>query len=332
MSFTIPVPKRRRRRLPPLPIRDGLNPTRVRTPDAAPIPAATFLIEVISSQRHRHPADNTAAILERFAAGEVRLHDGTALMPTDILAPGTDIWFYRQAAPEPPVPYEIPVIYEDERILVVHKPPFLATMPRGAHIVQSAVVQLRKRLGIDELSPAHRLDRLTSGLLLFTKAQEYRGAYQSLFAAQQVHKTYTAIAPFKPFPMPLQWASHLSKEIGTLQAITHAQTEANAFTNLVDVSALDAVSQAKLEAIYGKYPPLASYTLQPLTGRTHQLRVHMWQAGVPILGDPIYPQPLPADLEDFAKPMHLTATALEFTDPITKDLKIFKAAPVLEIL
>ena len=151
--------------LHPLPIKDGLNPTRVRVPEeVSPIKAADFLMEVIQTQRHRHPDDDLEALMKRFADQEVVLFDATPISPEYLLSAEQDVFFYRTPAPETPVPYNIPIVYEDNDILVADKPPFMATMPRARHIVETATVKLRRSTGIDDLAPAHRLDRLTSGL------------------------------------------------------------------------------------------------------------------------------------------------------------------------
>ena len=92
------------------------------------------------------------------------------------------------------MPFDIPVLYRDDDIVVVDKPHFLATMPRGRHVAQTALVRLRRELDLPELSPAHRLDRLTAGVLLFTTRREVRGAYQTLFSRGMVRKTYLARA------------------------------------------------------------------------------------------------------------------------------------------
>lgn len=308
----------------PLPIRDGLNPTRVRVPATlAPVTAWDFLTHVISSQRHRHPADNAAALTRRFHAGEVVTRDGTTLAPDSLLGAETDVYFYRIPAPETPVPYDIKIVFEDAHILVADKPPFLATMPRARHITETATVRLRRLTGIDELSPAHRLDRLTSGLVLFTKSRHVRGAYQTLFARREVVKTYGAIAKQCEIAVPTEWASRMEKTPGEIQGRITAG-EPNAFTTLLDVAPLD--SQDNLEAIYGPLPPLARYTLRPHTGKTHQLRLHMWAAGIPILGDPVYPAILPADAEDFLRPMHLTAKEITFIDPLSDKPRRFKSS------
>lgn len=306
----------------PLPIKNGLNATRVRVPEShtySNITAWDFLTEVITGQRHRHPGDNDMALQQRFDDGEVVLRNRTTLRPESQLKPGTDVYFYRIPAPETPVPYDITIVYEDDNILVADKPPFMATMPRARHIVQTATVQLRRTTGIDDLSPAHRLDRLTSGLLLFTKKRGIRGAYQTLFANREVSKTYTAIAPYKEFETPLTWHSRMEKTPGEIQGRI-VEGEPNAITDLVTVEKIDGTPY---EAIHGEQPQLAKYILKPHTGKTHQLRLHMWQAGVPILGDPVYPTIFPEEAEDMGIPMHLTATELSFKDPLTGKNKLF---------
>ena len=194
MNVSDPHPSRPHSRhpQPPLPIRDGLNPSRAQVPPAAAgMTAFDFVWELKRTQRRRHPADTEAALRASFRRGEVRAgmwpKDRELAAETPLRA-NQEVWFYRIPAPEVPVPYRCETIFEDERLLVVDKPPFLATMPRGKHITQSATVQLRKLKGNGELSPAHRLDRLTSGVLVFTKTREVRGAYQQLFARREAEK------------------------------------------------------------------------------------------------------------------------------------------------
>lgn len=311
-------PKKRRKRLPPLPVRDGLNPSRVRVPIDAPphLTAFDFVDMLIDTQRYRHPDDDANAIARRFAADEVVDHNGSAFAPADVLNPGVDVWFYRIPAPEPEVPYEISVLHEDERLLVVDKPPFLATFPRGSHITESVLVRMRRATGNQELSPAHRLDRLTSGVLVLTKKPRWRGPYQKLFAARAVDKVYEAIAPLVPgIAAGDVWEHRMEKERGEFKTRivdgpVNARTVVEAVTPLADSEA------HRLRDIHGVTGPLARYTLHPLTGRTHQLRLHMFLAGAPILGDPVYPDVLPAEAEDFAVPMHLLSRRLAFVDPV----------------
>ena len=311
-----------------MPIREGLNPTRARVPaEEEPIRAGDFLRLLISTQRHRHPADDESALARRFIAGEVVLPDATPVTPEQLLPPGQDVWFYRMPAPEIPVPYEIRLIEEDEDLLVVDKPPFLATMPRARHITETATVRLRRATGNNDLVPAHRLDRQTSGVLVFTKRREVRGAYQRLFAERTVDKVYEAVATHDPAlatAAPLRWASRMHKVHGEIQGHL-IPGEPNAFTRLSRVLPLDDAEQAEFEEAHGPLPRQARYRLPPETGRTHQLRLHMQEAGVPILGDRIYPAIQPAAEEDFRVPLHLISRELSFTDPFTGKRRTFTA-------
>lgn len=309
----------------PLPIRDGLNPTHARVAEG-PVTAWDFVHNLIVTQRHRHPDDNDAALQARFTANEVVSQDGTALSPDSILATNAMVYFYRMPAPETPVPYDIPILHEDEHLLVVDKPPFMATMPRARHITETATVRLRRMTGNNELSPAHRLDRLTSGILVFTKDRSVRGAYQTLFAERRVTKTYEAIAPLTDVSPGTVWRSRMEKTPGELQGRI-VEGEVNAIT---EVGGMEPVDKAPYEAIHGSLPEIAKYTLKPQTGKTHQLRLHMLQAGIPIIGDPIYPVIFPAEAEDMRIPMHLTATHISFVDPLTARPREFSSQLPLE--
>lgn len=309
----------------PLPIRDGLNPTHARVAEG-PITAWDFVHNLIETQRHRHPDDNDAALQARFTANEVVSQDGTPLSPDSTLATNAMVYFYRMPAPETPVPYDIPILHEDEHLLVVDKPPFMATMPRARHITETATVRLRRMTGNNELSPAHRLDRLTSGILVFTKDRTVRGAYQTLFAERRVTKTYEAIAPLADVSPGTVWRSRMEKTPGELQGRI-VEGEVNAIT---EVGGVEPVDKAPYEAIHGSLPEIAKYTLKPQTGKTHQLRLHMLQAGIPIIGDPIYPVIFPAEAEDMRIPMHLTATHISFVDPFTARPREFSSQLPLE--
>lgn len=309
----------------PLPIRDGLNPTHARVAEG-PITAWDFVHNLIVTQRHRHPDDNDSALQARFTANEVVSQDGTPLSPDSTLATNAMVYFYRMPAPETPVPYDIPILHEDEHLLVVDKPPFMATMPRARHITETATVRLRRMTGNNELSPAHRLDRLTSGILVFTKDRTVRGAYQTLFAERRVTKTYEAIAPLADVSPGTVWRSRMEKTPGELQGRI-VEGEVNAIT---EVGGVEPVDKAPYEAIHGSLPEIAKYTLKPQTGKTHQLRLHMLQAGIPIIGDPIYPVIFPAEAEDMRIPMHLTATHISFVDPLTARPREFSSQLPLE--
>jgi tRNA pseudouridine32 synthase/23S rRNA pseudouridine746 synthase len=241
----------------------------------------------------------------KVLAGEVVDADGGVVDETTVLPAGARVYSYRSLPDEVPVPFDIPVLYRDDGIVVVDKPHFLATMPRGRHVAQSAVVRLRGELGLPELSPAHRLDRLTAGVLLFTTRCEVRGAYQTLFARGQVRKTYLARAAVDPaIDLPCLVRSRIIKRRSCLQAIEeHGEPNAETLVELASSAGL--------------------YRLTPRTGRTHQLRVHMASLGLPIHGDPLYPNVVDIAPDDFTTPLRLLAHTLEFDDPLTGEPRRF---------
>jgi tRNA pseudouridine32 synthase/23S rRNA pseudouridine746 synthase len=238
-------------------------------------------------------------VAAKAIAGEVVDARGAVLNPATVLPAGASVYLYRELPDEVPVPFEIPVLYRDERIVVVDKPHFLATMPRGRHVAQTALVRLRRELDLPELSPAHRLDRLTAGVLLFTARRELRGAYQTLFARGGVHKTYLARAAVNPeLVLPQLVRSRIIKRRSHLQAVEEPGAP-NAET-LVELLSPDGL-----------------YRLTPRTGRTHQLRVHMSSLGIPIYADPLYPKVIQVADDDFSQPLQLLAHSIEFEDPVS---------------
>src|SRR5699024_5284511 len=191
--------------------------------------------------------------------------------------PGSHVWFHTDPPAETPVPGEVRVLHRDENLLVVDKPHFLATMPRGRHVRATALVRLRRDLDLPELSPAHRLDRLTAGLLMFVIHREHRGAYQNMFRDRGVTRTYEAIAPHEPtLVLPRTVRNRIVKEPG-LHSAYESVGEPNSETHI---------------ELLEHHQGFGHYRLHPTTGRTHQLRLHMSGLGVPILGDDLYPTPV----------------------------------------
>lgn len=275
----------------PLPVRDGLGPARVRLRGGA----------VLAELTARFGAQARAKVL----AGEVVGADGAVIDATTVLPAGASVYLYRELPDEVPVPFGIPVLHRDDDIVVVDKPHFLATMPRGRHVAQTALVRLRRELGLPELSPAHRLDRLTAGVLLFTARREVRGAYQTLFSRGLVAKTYLARAGVDPeLELPRVVKSRIIKRRGHLQAVC-------------EPGAPNAETRVELVSADGRY------RLTPRTGRTHQLRLHMASLGIPIEGDPLYPDVIDVAPDDFSAPLRLLAQRIGFTDPLTGDRREF---------
>ena len=232
---------------------------------------------------------------------------------------------HRIVLDEPQIPFEPKVIYEDRRIIVVDKPHFLATMPRGMWYAGTVLIRMRQLYGEPDIIPAHRLDRATAGVLVLVRDPAARRAYQMLFQEHRVRKVYQCLAPVRPMVrprtgivrrldpprvFPLERRSRVIKRRGILQAWEER-------------GPVNAVTRVELTAGRGC---LAIYTLYPQTGKTHQLRVHMNALGLPIVGDDLYPRIQTRAYEDFSRPLQLVARRLEFTDPFTGVKRIFTSS------
>ncbi|MDO5662909.1 MAG: pseudouridine synthase [Brachybacterium sp.] len=302
-------------------------------PDAAD--RAPTMREVLPA-RFPPLADPAATDLEqRLRRGDFRRADGTAWQGSDPVRAGDEVWFHRELRPEVVEDVDLPVLLHDEHLLVIDKPHGIATMPRGEHILGSAVARLRRATGITALSPVHRLDRATAGVLAFAVRAEDRSAYQQLFADRTVTKEYRA----RVHDPHGRWQSGESARLE--QRLVSDRTSLR--TRIVG-GPPNALTELSVLAV-DPSDHTAFLSLHPRTGKTHQLRVQLAHAGTPILGDVLYgapdtdapsgpsadPRP-PADTApgapsgesptpDSARPMPSTlcllARRLAFVDPIT---------------
>lgn len=291
----------------PLPQRDGIDPVRLRLPedpDGAWPTVRDHLLARFSD------AIGVRRVDAMFAEGRFVSVRGP-VSADEPYETGRYIWFHRDFAPEEPVPFPVGVVHRDEHLVVADKPHFLATTPRGRHITETAVARLRRELDLPSLQPAHRLDRLTAGLVLFVVRPGERGAYQTMFRDRLVRKEYEAVAPYDPeraFPRTVR--SRIVKERGVIAA-REEPGEPN--------------SESRIELLEHR-AGLGRYRLLPATGRTHQLRVHMNGLGLPIVHDPVYPVvEAEGAPDDFAHPLQLLARVLEFTDPVTGEPRRFES-------
>lgn len=258
-----------------------------------------------------------AAWAERLARGEVLDDAGQPLPPEAPFQPGARIHYYRHLDDEPAIPFIEAVLFQDEHLLVADKPHFLPVTPGGRYVQQSLLVRLKRSTGIDTLSPIHRIDRETAGLVLFSVRAQDRNAYQALFRDRAVRKTYEAIAPHRPdLSFPLTRRSRIEEDSERFFRMVEADGEPNSETRI------------ERTEVHGAW---ARYTLSPVTGKRHQLRVHMNALGAPIAGDQFYPHVLrgPDDTEDFADPLRLLARGIAFTDPVTGMGRRFESGRVM---
>ncbi|MCM3686542.1 pseudouridine synthase [Kocuria rosea] len=294
---------RRRRPAPsPLPLREGVDPVRVRVPADDASGAGTVRNWLLA----RFPA-SAGDLEELFASGGI-VDDAGRPLPHDApLVPGGSLWYHRALPEEPELPGDLPVLHEDEWLLAVDKPHGLPTTPRGGFVAQTALVKLRRSRREDRLSPLHRLDRGTAGVLLLSRDPATRGRFQSLFQDRAVAKEYEAVAGHRPdLVLPRTVESRIVKDRTSLQA--------REVPGPVNARTLVERAGAPFAAGDGTW---ARYVLRPQTGRTHQLRVHLASLGAPIRHDPLYPRVLPPGAGDPARPLQLLARRIALVHPLT---------------
>lgn len=311
---------RRRATTAPLPQREGLDPVRLRidaTLLARAAGADTTAPTVRDVLRHRFPplADPAATALEeRLVRGDMVRADGTAWAPGDMPRAGDEVWFHREIAPEDVPAAELPVLVHDEHLLIVDKPHGMATTPRGRHILASALVRLRRETGMAALSPLHRLDRRTAGVLALGVRPEERAAYQQLFARGGVRKEYRARVAVDPSAGGgASGRDAWRPEPGERRTLAHRLERARGDlrTRVVDGEA-DALTHVEVLEAGARSALLA---LRPVTGRTHQLRAQLAHVGTPIQGDDLYP--VVREEAACGGDLQLLALSLAFTDPVT---------------
>ena len=292
------------------PLREGAGASRVAVSSGPWADVLEFLVARFPATADQWPG--------RLARGEVLDERGQALHAQSPALPGAPLWYWRSPPPETRVPFEIPLLHQDEHLVVIDKPHFLAAAPVGRHLHETALVRVRQQLGIDSLAPMHRLDLDTAGVLVFIVQPATRHAYHALLRDRLVHTVYEAIAPWRAdLALPLVCRSRLEQHPGP--AFMQMQTvagEPNAQTLIELIARLGPAPQGQAATA-----ELAHYRLTPHTGRRHQLRAQLCALGLPIVGDRIYPRLWPATpvgaQPDYARPLQLLAREMAFTDPIS---------------
>jgi len=296
---------------PDLPLKDGVSASAVACPAGPWALVVDFLAE-------RLPKVDRADWLDRMARGEVRDAAGAPLAPDARYRAGTRLFYWRWLPSEPVVPFEELIVFQDEHLLVADKPHFLSVTPKGRWIQQTLLTRLVRRTGIATLSPIHRIDRETAGLVVFAIRPGDRDAYQRLFAERAVEKRYEAIAPYRAdLALPMTYASRLIEREDAFMQMVEVPGEPNAETRI---------------SVIEHGAELGRYLLEPVTGRKHQLRAHMNALGMPIVGDRIYPQLQPEEAApDFTAPLQLLAREIAFDDPVTGRAREFRSNRALSL-
>lgn len=287
----------------PLPIREGVSPSYLWLPQGTWENMLAFL-------EKQFPDVGKAVWLSRMDKGEVVDLRGTPITPDSIYRTGNCIFYYREVHEEAPIPFSENIIYRDDHILVADKPHFLPVIPSGQYLHETLLVRLKKKTGLEHLTPIHRIDRETAGVVIFSHNRATRGMYQSLFQKREVHKVYEALAealPSMTFPMTYRSRMVEGSPFFRMQEIEGApNTE-----TVIDV--------LKIQG------DVVLYQLRPITGKKHQLRLHLASLGIPIMNDSFYPDAQPCKADDISRPLKLLARSVSFRDPLNGEQRYFES-------
>lgn len=279
----------------PLPIVEGVGPS------CQWLPAGPWKT-VIDFFKEQYPHVDANTWKTRMAKGQVMDETGRRVDPETAFRVGTCIFYYRELENEKAIPFVEQVLYQDEHILVADKPHFLPVIPSGRFLHETLLVRLRKQRATEALVPIHRLDRETAGVMLFSLNPKTRGHYTSVFRNRRIRKVYEALAPTRgdsSFPSSRRSRIVRGEPFFRMKEVPG---EANSETHISFLSNL------------GR---LTLYQLVPLTGRKHQLRLHLAALGIPVINDKLYPAMTPSDDDDFSRPLKLLAKSISFQDPLT---------------
>ena len=308
---------------PNIAMRDGVSPSCVALPQVRHSPWP-LLIDHLAE---RLPRISRTEWAERMQSGSVLGEDGQPLSTDAPYVGGARVYYWRELRQEDPIPFEASVLFEDEHLVVADKPHFLPVTPGGRYVRETLLVRLKAQLALPNLSPLHRIDRETAGLVLLCKRPQDRDAYQSLFRDRKVDKVYEAVAAWRAeLSFPLTRQSHILEDEQAFYRMREARPDEGLAPN----------SETRIECVghenHGE-GKRALYRLHPVTGKRHQLRVHMHGLGLPIEGDQFYPvvRRGPDEAEDFAQPLQLLARGIAFTDPVTGQARHFQSARQLAL-
>lgn len=246
---------------------------------------------------------------QRLADGKILDGAGAPLREESPYLPQARLFYFREVENEPTIPFAETILYQDDHLLVADKPPFLPVTPGGRYVEECLLARLRRRTGIADLAPLHRIDRETAGLVLFSVNKGGRGRYATLWSQGEIEKTYEALSACVPAPEKSVWVVENRIERGEppfRMRIIPGEVNARSIITLLE-----------------RKDGIARFSLQPFTGKTHQLRLHLSSLGFAILNDRYYPELQGESVDNFAAPLQLLAKRVRFWDPLSGEMREF---------
>jgi tRNA pseudouridine32 synthase / 23S rRNA pseudouridine746 synthase len=279
----------------PLPTREGIGPSHLTL-------RGDRWKNVLDYLEERFPDVKKTTWISRMNRGDVVDSRGRRLNIDTPFREGTCIFYYRELEEEPPIPFEESVLYQDNNILVADKPHFLPVIPSGRFLHETILARLKKKLVLEDLVPIHRIDRETAGIVIFSLNSATRGDYMTLFQKRKIEKVYEALAP-----------THRDCQFPMIHRSCIVRGEP--FFRMKEVEGKPN-SETCIDILENR-GDLTLYKLHPVTGKKHQLRVHLAALGIPIINDRLYPNILRRASDDFSLPLKLLARGISFKDPLT---------------
>lgn len=243
----------------------------------------------------------------RFERGRVLDASGAAIGIDTSYRAGLMVRYFREISDEPVIPFQETILYQDDHLVVADKPHFLPVTPKGQYVTQTLLHRLMHRLNNPQLAPLHRIDRGTAGLVMFSTNPTYRAQYHALFSEHRITKQYQALAA----PLPQLEFPHVHRS---------RLVAGEPFFRMQEVPG-EPNSETHIDVLE-RGEQYWRYALTPITGKKHQLRVHMAALGAPIIGDDFYPDVLPRT-EDYSQPLKLLAASVAFIDPVSGTPRTF---------
>jgi 23S rRNA pseudouridine1911/1915/1917 synthase len=241
--------------------------------EGEPVPLREHLIA-------RYRWGRTPQWRETFYPARVRLN-GAPVDADTVLRPGDTVAYLHLRAEEPPVQRPLQVLYEDPWLLALYKPDDAPVSPSGMYYFTSLALRAREELGQPELTPLHRLDLETSGPLLFAKRARDVARGHRLFTAKTLRKTYRALVLGC-------WPEHITRIAGAIVPARGSAIQTKLWLEPGDETrSLTRVLRVARHRLAGGFEA-SELELEPVTGKTNQLRVHLAWAGCPIVGDKKY--------------------------------------------